>query len=647
MIPNEISALEDRIRTAAQKYYTDGSSDLTDEEFDTLVDTLRQIHPQSDVLKTGWGYSTWLDSTPGEKVEHIYGEVGSLNKCRTYSEVNNIFKLEGEAKASLKLDGISVVLHYNSGKFYKAVTRGDGQIGIDITDKVKQILPPSDQQLRDDTFTGAVRGEIVMLNSMFEKYKKLRPDVKNPRNTTAGMINSKSVSEDLKYLKIFVYSIIGDESTKYESGRESRSTIYKVYNWLETNFTNVARHTKIAVSSEESFISSMHGLKDIWYDDVPADGIVITAPTTVFSPTDNSIMYVAQAFKFKSEVAEARVTNIEWNLSKTRYLIPKVNIETVQLAGTNVSNCTGYNAKYILDNSVNVGSVVEVEKRGEIIPNINKVIVPVKAELPTICPSCGEELIWSGVHLACPNEMCNNATAQDLSVWLQQLAPVDGLGDSIKFKFLERIYGKDLSIEIVMSKSDSVVFFMGGRSGHKQLISSMMHQLFKRVDIPLKDAILALNIPRLGSVNAEKLSQHPNMVKVLADGESSEVFNSTVFWSDLADSIGAANAQSVKDNAWKFGRLRFISDRIAWSSAEHISVSKGKVAITGKLSVKRADFEAEIKAAGYHPAEISKDTLFLITDDPNSSSSKNKKADQWGVTKITEAEFRQKYLFNI
>ena len=158
------------------------------------------------------------------------------------------------------------------------------------------------------------------------------------------------------------------------------------------------------------------------------------------------------------------------------------------------------------------------------------------------------------------------------------------------------------------------------------------------------DALVALNVPRISKITANKLADYPDIVKSAMD----HAVAGTKFTDEellRLKAIGEANAKSVVDNLWKFARLKYIWDRIYNTFSYDTEVAhKGKIAITGKLSVKRADFEKELRAAGFTPADISRETCFLITDDPNSSSSKNKKADAWGIKKITEQEFRAIYL---
>lgn len=636
---NRIAELESKIRQYSQMYYSDGSSPVSDEEFDSMVDELKQLNPDSELFRTGWGYDVNLDTTPGEKYSHRYGQAGSLEKCRTWKEMGEVLQNK-EIYMSLKLDGISVVLYYQNGILVQALTRGDGFAGIDITNKVK-VIESEFLKIEDNNFTGAVRGEILMSYENFDKFKEIHPEAKNPRNSTAGLINGNDIVDDLKYLDILVYTIVGDEGFNPENA--SMLNMIYVVSWLHRNFNKVAPYaTGTLLEEKQHYQHLLNHLRTEWYGTYPADGIVLTSYDVNINTFSHEIRYDAKAFKFPAESKTTEVLDVEWNLSKTRYLIPKVKLATVQLSGTDVSYATAYNAKYILDNNISKGCIVEVTKSGEIIPKITKVILSGEADIPRYCPQCGSELEWSGVHLQCVNDMCGNASIQDLLIWLQNIAPVDGLGDSIKLKFLEQMFGNDLSVESVMNQKSKFGFMMFARGGHKQLMSQMFNRLygFDNSKIDLVDALLALNIPRLGDVTARKLSGCPNVIKTLIDYPDLSFGN----WFDMLSSIvGEATTNSLYENQDKLLRLKLIEDRIDWRSELKIE-EKGKVAVTGKLSVKRSDFEKELRQHGYVPAEISKDTKFLITDDPDSHSSKNIKASEWGITKMTEQEFRSKYM---
>lgn len=632
--------LELKIKDAAQKYYTDGSSPLTDEEFDLLVDELKRMNPDSELLKTGWGYNVATDSTPGQKVKHKYGRAGSLEKCHNWEELGREFR-EKKVDLSLKLDGISCVLYYKNGQFVQALTRGDGITGIDITDKVKKIFN-TEIRNKHSIFTGAIRGELLMTYENFEKFKEIYPDAKNPRNSTAGIINSKEITSDLDYISLILYTIVGLENEC------TMNNIHEIRDVLEVMFgkENVVPHTQyVWLLNSDMFIPAMNRVRDEWYGKYPADGIVITKASIHWS-VDNEVTYDACAFKFPAEEKDCEVEEVLWEMSKTRYAIPKIKIKTVQLSGTNVTYCTGYNAQYIRDNGIGCGSVIRLHKSGEIIPNVCSIIKSVTPDMIEECPICGSKLVWDGVHLKCLNDSCGNAVLQDTLIWMKNLVPIDGLGDTLKEKFLEEMVacGKlaDISIESIMDSS--LALNENTESAQYNLFAKMWNTLHTGT-FDLVNALVALNIPRISFITASKLADYPNTICNILNS-----CNFTKLDIDASDmnnllAIGSANAKSIEDNLWKMKRLRYVWDRVYNTLAvPSASEQKGKVAITGKLSVKRADFEKELRSIGFTPAEICRESAYLITDDPNSGSSKNKKADAWGIKKITEQEFRAIYL---
>lgn len=601
---------------------------------------MRVENPESLLLtKTGWGYSVGADSTPGMKYEHKYGIAGSLDKCRTWEEVKPIFRNQ-LVDISLKLDGISVLLYYRSGKLYQALTRGDGEVGIDITDKIKCIKSVPDDI--DSQFTGAIRGEIVMSFDNFEKFKKIHSEAKNPRNTAAGLINGKEITEEIMLLDVVVYSVVGCES---DYALQKFNSIWSVRSWLNFWFRHRVPKTEIYVNKSAVTEDFPH-IKDRWADVWPSDGLVLTHPELKID--GDNIMQQSQAFKFKAETAQTEVLEVEWNMSKTGYAVPKVRLNPVFLSGTTVQYCTGFNAKYIKDNNITVGSIVEIEKHGEIIPTINKVIAQSNiAELPKFCPHCKSELQWEGVHLKCMNPQCSNSNTKDTLIWTGVLAPVNMLGDSLKQTFFTEIYGEVPTIETLMyDRTNAYSNAAEGTQAYR--MRKMLDSLFSNDTIELVNAIKALNIPRFGDINASKLAEYPDevheLLQIACDGSCADGIKALKLFNILTAYIGPANSMALQNNIDKIARLRIIEKRINWSTAKKNTSVFGKVAITGKLSVKRADFEKELILSGFIPADIGKDTKFLITDDPNSSSSKNKKADKWNIPKITEQEFRERYL---
>ena len=629
-----MTELERQIQDAAQRYYSDGSSPLTDEEFDALVDKLKLKQPDSSLFVTGWGY---VPNSSGGKHKHRYGKAGSLTKCRTYSELNT--QLKGQhVDLSLKLDGISCVLYYKDGVLIQALTRGDGEIGIDITQKIRKIISFSTLHI---PFTGAIRGEILMSYENFKQFQKIHPDAKNPRNSTAGIINGKDTDVDLKFLNLVVYTVVGaSESLLPET------SIADVRRFLSTaaGADNVVPYQSDVLLDESTFLTTMQQFRDKWYGVYPADGIVLTYDHVRYNRCSEgySVVYAAQAFKFAAEQKTSEVICVEWTMTKTRYAMPKIRVEPVTLSGTTVQYCTGYNAKYILDNKIGPGTILIIQKRGEIIPNVDEVVHHTEAAMITCCPECRHELIWQGVHLMCPNVKCPNAVRQDTLIWMECIAPTDGLGDTLKLSVLNTLIEakelSDFSIESIMTSelklSDNT------ESAQKNLFATMWRSLHS-CTVSMQKALLALNIPRLGDVTSKKLASDVETVWMLNQSAlAGETKLQLPLLMKLYTVVGQADAQAIEANLWKFSRLQYLRDRIRSSQLEF----RGQVAITGKLSVRRADFEKELRSSGYSVGELSKSTLCLITDDPNSSSSKNLKANKLHIPKLSEAEFRAQYL---
>ena len=626
------------IREASQAYYTDGTSPLTDTEFDALLEEERKENPDSPLLGVGHGFDVTLVS--GQKFPHKYGIVGSLPKCHNWDEYPKSLKGNKVCK-TLKLDGISCVMYYRNGIMYQALTRGTNNIGIDITDKVSKIAP-SYFTIPDKDFTGAVRGEILMPFAKFEKFSATRENAENARNSTAGLMGMKEVSEDLKYLNIIVYTVIGIESMQsYPFPLYPFSDYLSMHNWLVNNYEddNVVPIDEITYNDDEQFMHDMNTTRDAWYNKYPADGIVITSNSINF--VNSAVEYTATAFKFPAETKETTITDIEWNLSKTKYLVPTIIVEPVRLSGATVTRAAGCNAKMVLDKQWGIGARVKMTRSGEVIPLIENTVVPVKPELPITCPCCNAELIWDGVHLKCPNPECKDMQIQDLLVWCNNLAPTDGLGDTLKIKFFEEWherFGLDISVEGIYRFHHPVLNSFGVNGVQQELFRKMVARLKSsgRPDpepMSIISALKALNIPRLGDATADLLSHYPDDIKKLMDGEIPD---------NLAYRIGDANSKSIITNIKKFARLNYIKRNLVFEDNSSNN-SRIKVAITGSLSISRKDFEKLLNEHGFILGDISKDTKYLITNTPESGSSKNAKADKLGIKKITESAFRAEY----
>lgn len=631
---------ENIIKENAQKYYEDGTQKLSDRAFDALIDEVKKENPNSEILKTGWGYEV----NENGKVKHKYGHIGSLKKLHNFKEINSKFESLTKIDVSAKLDGLSAVIYFEKGKIVKAITRGNGEYGVDITDKIVAIL--GNDKINDKTFTGAVRGELTMPVKEFEIFKQNHPEAKNSRNSTAGLINGDEITEDYKYIKFVVYSIIADEDPYY-SNNYSYFDILNV--WFCVNFNNVAPRKTIILDS--NIENELLYLKDIWSKDWFIDGVVLS-DNKIYKNGDE-VLQKSYAYKFEDETAITKVIDIEWNMSKNSEMIPVLNIEPVELEGTTVKRVTAFNAKFVQDNNLGSGATILICKRNQIIPYVVEIIEPAEfPDLPITCGYCGHMLLWdeNHVHLRCFNKNCVQKENEDLKAICLNLAPIDGLG----WKTINKCFNDSFyqfhnynfnTIEDILDAEE----IPGVTNGHGERgLFNYMLSILQRGTFTVSQFLLALNIPGLGKISAKRWEDNKNALDYLEYVANTDMdYNDK--WVALEQIIQDKNVVMSLRTKYhnKFNKYyNLLKDRIKniKSDSQYIAV-KGDVCVTGTLSMKRADFEKLLMQKGWVLVNIIKaSTKFLITNTPNSGTSKNKKADELGVKKITEKEFIENYL---
>lgn len=363
-----IQELEVLIPKYAQQYY-DGSSEISDEEFDALTDELKELDPNHWILSApGWGYDPYKD-TAGKKVKHLYQTVtGIASKPRKVEDIT----LNGDINISAKLDGLTIVTYIKNGKIILAVTRGNGVTGKDVTAKV--IYLHGSDEIADKSFTGSVRGEAVISHAKWDKYKEKYPDAKNQRNSAAGIINN--TTDPLKDLEFIDYVLFSVNTSSYEIGKTHTQKL----KWLKKNFKKVVensdtdmRTVRLAKSSEDILGFFYKKVNETY----PCDGLVLTEQEQRSTVKDGLIYYESnvEAFKFPSEIKETLVVDIEWNMSKGNKFIPVLILKPVVLNGATVKRVTGINAANILKNNIIPGKTrVKICRSGEVIPKVEEVI---------------------------------------------------------------------------------------------------------------------------------------------------------------------------------------------------------------------------------------------------------------------------------
>ena len=646
----EVQELEKDIPMYAKAYY-EGRAIISDMEFDQLVDRLRELKPDSTILHTpGWGYKQ-----TGAKARHKYQIVKSLDKCRTIYEIPDRF-LNKKVALSPKLDGLTGVFYYKEGKLIQAITRGNGQEGKDITDKALLI---EGAEIKDKHFTGAVRGELEISKANWEKIKGKYPDAKNARNLCAGWINSKEYDVDeIQLIDFVTYKVVGQER---EEGRKDyfynglvtdkgtftcldyNPSKFSIIDWLYLNFKHSIPKLEIERIPQVDTIEFMQKVFDKFMElGYELDGVVISDMETRYIDDAQSYLYDEVAFKFQSETTETTVESITWELSRTQRYVPVLNVTPVFLSGAEIRNVTGNNAKYVLENGLGVGAKFEITRSGEVIPKHLKTIDMVDPELPEICPVCGHKLEWVGVDLKCINPDCNNIYTSDLQQWCEVIGETDGMAWTLMEQYLN-LYGiKD--IESLYNKQDYVYRDMQSRplsiTDNKAL--QFFDKLYKGT-VEADKLLMALNIPRLGDKTAKLMSRNPITRKIIGEVFACLDGLKPVTLSDetqrqLLELVKDATTNEIMNNLYRLSYCKYKRNLIIFNDTSNKEIIK--VAVTGALeTMKRSAFEKYIESYGYELSSSIKSCRYLITNNPNSGSSKNKDAQKYGVEIITEKDF--------
>jgi DNA ligase (NAD+) len=608
-----------KIKNYSQKYY-EGTPGISDEEFDRLVDEYESQYGKIEQI--GWGFDP--SKIPLSKKRHKYGLVGSLSKVYEMTNVNLTNCIITD-----KLDGMSCVAYYVNGMLESAVTRGNGTFGVDVTNKYKFITGLTN--IPDEGFTGAIRGELVMSEASWSAFKEKHPEYENSRNAVAGIINSKEIDKNkLSYISFVTYKIIAHEDI-----RNSNMNYDNIFNWLKDNGFTVVN--SIIVDDYGKSVTTVDDMRDIYSSrtEYPCDGLVITNRKVLIN-NNGFFEYDEYAFKFKSETAETRVTGIDWNLTRTGKMIPTVLIEPVKLDGATIRRVTGFNAGYIRDNSIGIGALIEIERAGQVIPDIQRVIEDAMISLPKECPKCSHSLKWSGVNLICDNPDCiakdyekvyrfisivgckdvKNVGPALINDFIDYCVTLSGLSDKVD-SMSRLVVGSKLVTPIDLSNNF-------GKATVDKYIS-----ILKNLSSPIDkcDFLYALNIPGLGYKTCEALV-NAGVLDKMTDIED-------ISWTSMIYDIKGIGSTTVEALLKNYNYILNMKNIFALKERAVFRY----VAVTGSLSRSRSEFDNFIQKYGWKVDSNIKNSEYLVTNNPDPTSSKGKKAKELGKPIITEEEF--------
>jgi DNA ligase (NAD+) len=393
--------------------YRQGDSIISDEQYDSLLDEYSKMIP----LEEFKNFTESLLENSG-KIKHKF-VIGSLKKKKANTDDLDKWIEKWSVDVvmlSSKIDGMSFVLEYYKGSLIGASTRGDGVSGEDRFDKAQCI--DSIPKTLKRKITGYVRGELVIKNSLFESEECFN-DYKHPRGAIVGLINNKEIKKDaLRHATFYSHQLMGSNMRRIQQ-YELLNEEFVVPMWtklkVDENIHNNFKHIYNEFVSNEDLEIDGLVVCDLNYDD-----------ENIYHPTHSV------AYKFNELTGESKICGVNWKLSASGKYIPVLKVEPVELGGSTIRNISGYNYRNIIEQKYCVGTKIEVQKSGDIIPICKRIIGRTEEKytlfIPTHCKSCGEELHIIGVDLKCTNKNCPNVLTKKVNKFLRSCG-VEGFSE--------------------------------------------------------------------------------------------------------------------------------------------------------------------------------------------------------------------------
>lgn len=636
--------LVELLNRARRAYEQNDQEIMSNYEYDRLYDELSELERETNTTlasspTVNVGYEV-LSELPKERHER---PMLSLDKTK---DVGRLREFLGNQKAmiSWKLDGLTIVLTYRGGKLEKAVTRGNGEIGEVVTNnaRVFKNVPlqiPYQGEL-------VLRGEAVISYKDFEKINEAIGDAdaryKNPRNLCSGSVRQLNNEITAKRnVRFYAFTLVRADGVDFENSR-----LYQM-RWLKEQGFDVVENHPVTADTVESEV--------VWFaehiekNEVPSDGLVLvyddiaygqSLGTTAKFPRDSF------AFKWADEIRETTLLSIEWSPSRTGLINPVAIFEPVELEGTTVSRASVHNISIMEELELGVGDHITVYKANMIIPQIadNLTRSGVK-NIPEVCPVCGGATKISMENetktLYCTNPKCQAKHVKSFTLFVSRDAMnIEGLSEATLEKFIMNGYVKDFTDLFHLDRYEEEIKNMDG-FGEKSY-ENLQTSIRNARTTTLPRLVYSLGIPNIGIANArmicgalgndpekilnaavEELAAISGVGDVIAgsfaayfaDEEHRDLFRRLLREVEIPE-------EEVREDAQKFAGINFVIT----GSVEHFS--------------NRAEVKEEIeKRGGKVTGGVTSKTNYLINNDVNSASSKNRKARELGIPIISEEEF--------
>jgi len=653
--------LRSEIERHSQLYYTEAKPELSDFEFDALLRELEDLEAAYPELVTPDSPTQRVGGAPLAEFVTVQHAVPMLSIDNTYNaeELTEFDERvrrglgEGDPPtyvAELKMDGVAISIRYENGQYVRAATRGDGERGDDVTENVRTIksLPMQLKGAAPELLE--VRGEVFMRHQELQRLNRLReeagePPLANPRNTTAGtlkLLDPKQVAQ--RRIEIVCYDVAPTPGAELTSHWETLARLKSFGLPTSPHATQCAT------------IDDVLRVCDSWETrreelDFEIDGMVIKVDSAAqrrrLGATSKSPRWVI-AYKFPAQVARTLLREITVQVGKTGTLTPVAHLDPVQLAGTVVKRATLHNFEELERKDVREGDTVEIQKAGEIIPQVLRHVPELRPAgakafpLPTACPECGGEVRKDpeGVYLRCLNVACPAQIKGRLEHFAsRQAMDIENLGPALIEQLVERGLAPNPAALYDLTEDTVAGLERMGKKSAANLIAGIEGSKGR----PLSRVLNGLGIRHVGGHTAELLAEH--------FGEIDRIMNAGVEELESIYEIGETVAASAHDffsnpeNRRLIERLRehgltMREDTVAATDGARPFEGKTFV-VTGSLQkYSRDEIHERIKALGGRASSsVSASTDYLVAGEK--AGSKLTKAEKLGVAIVTEEEFER------
>jgi DNA ligase (NAD+) len=607
--------LEALLRKASDAYYND-TPIMSDKEFDDLCAALASIDPNNKFIKE-IGAPVVVGVWP--KIKHKY-VMGSQDKVKTKEDFLKWAANKSELVITDKLDGSTLVLTYKDGRLVSAATRGDGIEGEEIFDNAIKM-----QNVKEhiEGFSGVLRGEMILEKSAFDTiFKPL--GYKNPRNAANGIAREKvsAVLCLVQNIMVIYFDVIaeikprGQEIAMLSTEIEKENFVRKAglkYVYIRGPYNNPEdawKQFEIRVSQRPTLGYEVDGMV-VKMNDLPKQAQLGDL---------NGRPRGQIAIKYEAQSKETTVLDIQWQVGQNGRISPVAIVEPTDIGGVTIARCTLNNKDYIKALGVSVGSKVTLTRFNDVIPGISASIAPGTGatNAPTTCPICSGKLESEGAYIFCPMIDCQGKTIGALNAWIKA-TKLKGVGPAVLSGLID--LGIDNPYKLVTADREN---FHDACKGEKNG-DKVYQQVMSATNMDLATFLYALNVPHVGEINARRIAKHFGTIQA--------IMTATVDDLALVPGIKTTSDEIKQSLIEKTQLINNLIGHVQINGTSGIGPLSGhSFCVTGELWAGREEIQDLMRSKGAEVKNsVSKDLTFLVTDDPNSGTSKNKKAQQYGV----------------